>query len=66
MRRLLEYRATIDRARLVVQCNDHLRILDALDRNELIEASYLMRQHLGGALERKSPVRWASQSDERN
>lgn len=62
MRRLLEYRATIDRARLVVQCNDHLRILDAVDRNEVIEASYLVRQHLGGALERKSPIRWMSQS----
>lgn len=63
MRRLLEYRATIDRARLVVQCNDHLRILDALDRNEVIEASYLMRQHLGGALERKSPIRWTPKTE---
>lgn len=59
MRRLLEYRAKIDRSRLQVQCGDHLRILDALDRNELLEASYLMKQHLSGALERKSPMTWA-------
>lgn len=59
MRRLLEYRAKIDRSRLQVQCGDHLRILEALDRNELLEASYLMKQHLGGALERKSPVNWS-------
>lgn len=58
MRRLLEYRAPIDRSRLFVQCTDHLRILDALDHNDTIEASYLMRQHLGGALDRKSPLRW--------
>lgn len=58
MRRLLEYRASVDRERLRIQCSDHLRILDALDRNEVLEASYLMRTHLGGALERKSPLRW--------
>lgn len=58
MRRLLEYRANVDRSRLRIQCSDHLQILDALDRNEVLEASYLMRRHLGGALERKSPLRW--------
>lgn len=59
MRRLLEYRSNVDRARLSVQCTQHLEILDALDRNEIIEASYLMRRHLGGALTRKSPLLWA-------
>ncbi|WP_182084383.1 GntR family transcriptional regulator [Aureimonas sp. ME7] len=59
MRRLLEYRSSIDRARLTVQCTQHLEILSALERNEIIEASYLMRRHLGGALTRKSPLRWA-------
>lgn len=58
MRRLLEYRATIDRNRLIVQCNDHLRILGALDRREIELASQMMRDHLGGALERKSPLNW--------
>lgn len=56
MRRLLEYRSNVDRARLSVLCGQHLEILDALDRNEIIEASYLMRRHLGGALTRKSPL----------
>lgn len=59
MRRLLEYRSRVDRSRLVVQCQDHLAILDLLDRGEVIEASYAMRRHLGGALSRKSPVAWS-------
>jgi DNA-binding GntR family transcriptional regulator len=59
MRRLLEYRSNVDRDRLSVQCTQHLEILDALERNEIIEASYLMRRHLGGALTRKSPLLWA-------
>ena len=56
MRRLMEYQANLDRNRLTVQCTDHLRILDVLERNELLEASYLMRQHLSGALARKMPT----------
>lgn len=58
MRRLLEYRTTIDRARLTVQCTDHLRILDSLEQGEVHHASALMLRHLGGALERKSPITW--------
>lgn len=56
MRRLMEYQANLDRNRLTGQCTDHLRILDVLERNELLEASYLMRQHLSGALARKMPT----------
>lgn len=56
MRRLMEYQANLDRHRLTVQCTDHLKILDVLDRNELLEASYLMRRHLSGALARKMPT----------
>lgn len=56
MRRLLEYRAQLDRNRLKVQCTEHLEILALLERGEVFEASYLMRRHLGGALARKSPV----------
>lgn len=56
MRRLLEYRAKLDRERLRVQCTDHLEILTLLEKGEVFEASYLMRRHLGGALARKSPV----------
>lgn len=58
MRRLLEYRTAIDHARLTAQCTDHLRILDHLEEGEIRQASDLMRRHLGGALERKSPINW--------
>jgi DNA-binding GntR family transcriptional regulator len=58
MRRLLEYRAQVDRKRLHKQCSDHLEIIGLLERGEVIEASYRMRQHLGGALVSKSPMRW--------
>jgi len=59
MRRLLEYRSRIDRSRTVVQCQEHLVILDLLERGEIVEASYEMRRHLGGALSKKSPVAWS-------
>jgi DNA-binding GntR family transcriptional regulator len=58
MRRLMEYRAQVDRNRLQRQCTDHLEIIGLLERGEVIEASYRMRQHLGGALVAKSPMRW--------
>lgn len=61
MRRLLEYRSNVDRERLHVQCEDHLAILDLLQRGEIVEASYSMRRHLGGALSRKSPLLWSQE-----
>lgn len=65
MRRLMEYRAQIDRERLVEQCTEHLEILDLLERGLIVDASYKMRQHLSGALKRKSPIawHWASESE---
>ncbi len=64
MRRLMEYRAKIDHDRLIVQCTEHLEILDLLEKGDVVEASYKMRQHLNGALQRKSPIArtWASDS----
>lgn len=59
MRRLLEYRSRVDRSRLVIQSQEHLAILDLLERGEIMEASYAMRRHLGGALHRKSPIAWS-------
>jgi DNA-binding GntR family transcriptional regulator len=56
MRRLLEYRSRVDRQRLQVQCSEHLEILSLLEQGNVFDASYLMRQHLSGALVRKSPV----------
>ncbi|MCT8161623.1 GntR family transcriptional regulator [Pseudoruegeria sp. SHC-113] len=58
MRRLMEYRAEVNRDRLVEQCSEHLDILALLERGEVVDASYLMRQHLSGALKRKSPLAW--------
>lgn len=59
MRRLMEYRAKIDKDRLVEQCTEHLEILALLERGEVADASYLMRRHLSGALKRKSPIAWS-------
>lgn len=55
MRRLLEYRAKVDRQRLRSQCTEHLQIVTLLEKGDVMEASYFMRQHLSGALARKSP-----------
>ncbi len=63
MRRLMEYRAKIDRGRLVEQCTEHLEILDLLESGDVVGASYKMRQHLSGALKRKSPLAWSWASD---
>ncbi len=56
LRRLLEYRCMLDRARLRLQCEEHLQILDLLERGENIEAAAMIRRHLSGALRKKSPV----------
>ncbi len=56
MRRLLEYRSRVDRQRMQVQCSEHLQILSLLEQGNVFDASYLMRQHLSGALATKSPV----------
>ncbi|WP_394199290.1 GntR family transcriptional regulator [Litoreibacter albidus] len=65
MRRLMEYRARVDRERLQVQCSDHLEIINLLERGELVEASYFMRRHLSGALRTKSPIarNWSEEAD---
>lgn len=63
MRRLLEYRSNVDRDRLHVQCEQHLAILSLLEKGEIVEASYAMRRHLGGALSRKSPLLWSQQEN---
>jgi DNA-binding GntR family transcriptional regulator len=66
MRRLLEYRSRVDRARVRMQCTDHLEILSLLEKGNVFDASYLMRQHLGGALARKSPVILKAEPDKKS
>lgn len=58
MRRLMEYRANVDHERLVEQCTEHLEILDLVEAGDNLGASHKMRNHLGGALRRKSPLAW--------
>lgn len=58
MRRLMEYRAEVNRERLIEQCTEHLEILSLLEAGNVVDASYRMRQHLSGALKRKSPLTW--------
>lgn len=61
MRRLMEYRAEVNCERLIEQCTEHLEILSYLESGNVADASYRMRQHLSGALKRKSPLarNWA-------
>jgi len=56
MRRLMEYRSRVDRRRLYTQCSQHIEILDLLRKGNVMDASFLMRKHLGGALATKSPI----------
>lgn len=63
MRRLMEYRAEVNHDRLVEQCTEHLEILALLEAGNTVDASYRMRQHLSGALKRKSPIAWNWASD---
>lgn len=56
MRRLLEYRAKVNPERVIEQTTEHLELLRLLETGEVAEASYFMRRHLSGALNRKSPV----------
>lgn len=56
MRRLMEYRARVDRRRLYSQCRQHLEIVALLESGDTVAASYTMRKHLVGALKAKSPL----------
>jgi len=55
LRRLVEYKVTIDRSRLPIQCDEHLRILALLEGGDRQTASDFMRVHILGASAIKSP-----------
>ena len=59
---LMEYRAEMNHQRLVEQCREHLEILALLEAGNKVDASHRMRQHLSGAVKRKSPIvlNWAA------
>ena len=56
LRRLIEYRVTLDRSRLTRQCREHLEILDLLEAGKTQEASAYLRRHIEGANSLKSPA----------
>ncbi|WP_244658224.1 GntR family transcriptional regulator [Pseudomonas syringae] len=56
MRRLIEYRAMVDRKRYYQQCEEHLQIIELVEQGDNQAASELMKRHLAGSLARKSPV----------
>ena len=49
VRRLIEYRLTVDRSRLERQCREHLELLDMLESGDLVTASAYLRVHIGTA-----------------
>lgn len=55
LRRLIEYRVTLDRSRLPLQSREHLTILDLLSSGQREAASIYLRQHILGASAIKSP-----------
>lgn len=50
VRRLLSYRSTLDRKRYRQHCEQHLRILDLLERGRPGDASDAMREHLASTV----------------
>lgn len=68
MRKLMEYKVTINRERLVVNCSEHLEILDMLEQGSVVDASFKLRHHLSQALERKAShtSRWDQEVEKRS
>lgn len=54
LRRLLEYRETDDRERVRRQCEEHLEILNLLERGERHQAARLLTEHLSHASAEKT------------
>jgi DNA-binding GntR family transcriptional regulator len=57
VRRLLSYRSMIDRTRYRQQCEEHLQILDLLERGRNEEASQALRRHLEHTIENLQEIR---------
>ncbi|MCK1546430.1 GntR family transcriptional regulator [Bradyrhizobium sp. 179] len=54
LRRLIEYRQTLDRDRVWRQTGEHLAIIDLLENGSLEGAAKLLDKHIGGALKEKA------------
>lgn len=55
LRRLIEFRVTVDRSRLPTQSREHLTILDLIEAGQREAAAAFLRQHILGAGAIKSP-----------
>ncbi|HEY1329331.1 MAG TPA: GntR family transcriptional regulator [Casimicrobiaceae bacterium] len=53
LRRLMDYRAHVSRARLVRQCKDHLVILDMIEHGDVQRAADFLRRHIDRARREK-------------
>lgn len=56
LRRLIEYKVTIDRSRLPLQCREHVLILDLIEAGDRLKASEFLKAHILGASAIKSPA----------
>lgn len=54
LRRLIEYRQTLDRSRVWRQTGEHLAIISLLESGSTEEAARLLDKHIGGALGEKA------------
>jgi DNA-binding GntR family transcriptional regulator len=57
VRRLLSYRSMRDRSRYKEHCDQHLMLLDLLERERNEEAAEVMREHLGSTLRNLARIR---------
>jgi DNA-binding GntR family transcriptional regulator len=57
VRRLLSYRSMVDRKRYRQQCEEHLQILDLLERGQNQDASRALRRHLEHTIENLQEIR---------
>lgn len=53
LRRLMEYRLTVNRSRMIQQCKEHLALLDIIESGNVKDASAFLERHLEGARAKK-------------
>jgi DNA-binding GntR family transcriptional regulator len=53
LRRLMEYRLTAGRSRMIQQCKEHLALLDLIEQGDFKGASIFLQKHLEGARAQK-------------
>ncbi len=56
LRKLLEFRGYVNRRRIVDWCQEHIAIINAIERGQMQKASELMRQHLLSAAEKTAEL----------